>query len=374
LLATAIRVIQWATGGVGRAAPSSVDHPRPTPMSRHPLPPRPLDRIRTPISVVVFALLMAACTSAAGPRTSSPSTSTTTGHSTTTTTAPTGWSSPMAVARGSSLGAVDCPSTTLCLALDDHGDAFRFDGSVWSQASPTGITASGIPSLSCVSVTFCSSIVQGADQATTWNGTAFAGPQTLPAQGLGAVGCASVSFCVSIDGVGDAYYYDGSSWSSGANDWGSVSAISCPTTSFCVSVSGGISMWDGSSWTEPQAFGITSNLTSVSCPSVTFCQVVDNTGQAETWNGTVWTGPVQVPAPGRSTSGSSAGGVDLTGVSCVTAAFCIAVSSSGAASLWNGSDWSSQTVDPKASLTSVACPSPTVCVAVDGKGDALIFR
>jgi hypothetical protein len=324
--------------------------------------------------MVVLAVLLAACTSAAGRPTTSPSTRTTTGHSTTTTTAPTGWSSPMAVSHGSSLGAVDCPSTTLCLALDDHGDAFRLDGSVWSQTSPTGITAAGTPSLSCVSVTFCSSIVQGADQAATWNGTAFAGPDTLPAQGLGAVGCASVSFCVSVDGVGDGYYYDGSSWSNGANDWGSVSAISCPTTSFCVSVSGGISMWDGSSWTEPQSFGITSNITSVSCPSVTFCQVVDNTGQADIWNGTVWTGPTQVPAPGQSTSGTSAGVVDLTGISCVSAAFCIAVSSSGAASRWNGSGWSSQTVDPNASLTSVSCPSPTVCVAVDGRGDALIFR
>jgi hypothetical protein len=260
------------------------------------------------------------------------------------------------------------------LALDDHGDVFRFDGSVWSQAAPTGITASGIPSLSCVSTTFCSSIAQGANQAATWNGTAFAGPATLPAQGLGAVGCAGTSFCVTIDGVGDAYYFDGSTWSNGVNDWGSVSAISCPATDFCVSVGGGISMWDGHSWTEPQSFGLTSNLTSVSCPSVSFCQVVDNTGQADAWNGTTWIGPTAVPAPGASTSSTGAAGVDLTGVSCVSAAFCIAVAASGAASLWNGTEWSSQTVDPQVSLTSVSCPSPTICIAVDGRGDALVYQ
>jgi len=325
--------------------------------------------------VVVLALLVAGCTSAASPaRTTSLPTRTTGPSTTTTTTVTTGWSSPTAVAHDSSLGAVGCPSTTLCLALDDHGDAFRFGGSAWSQAAATGITASGTPSLSCASTAFCSSIVQGADQAATWNGTAFAGPDTLPAQGLGAVGCATTSFCVTIDGVGDAYYFDGSTWSNGANDWGSVSAISCPTTSFCVSVGGGISMWDGNSWTEPQSFGLTSNLTSVSCPSVSFCQVVDNTGQADAWNGTTWTGPTQVPVPAGSTSGTGAGGVDLTGVSCVAAAFCMAVAGNGAASLWNGTDWSSETVDPHASLTSVSCPSPTLCIAVDGRGDALVYR
>jgi hypothetical protein len=344
-------------------------------VSRPHRPPTPGDRTRLPIAVVVLALLVTACTPAAGPaRTTSLPTSTTTGRSTTTTAAASPWSSPTAVAHASSLGAVECPATTLCLALGDQGDAFRFDGSVWAPAPSTGISSSGTPSLSCVSTTFCSAIVEGADQAVTWNGTAFTGPQTLPAQGLGAVGCAGPSFCVTIDGVGDAYYFDGSTWSSGANDWGSVSAISCPTAGFCVSVGGGISVWDGHSWTEPQSFGLTSNLTGVSCPSVSYCQVVDNTGQAAAWNGTTWTGPTQVPVPGGSTSGTGSGGVDLTGVSCVTAGFCMAVATTGAASLWNGTDWSSETVDPHVSLTSVSCPSAALCVAVDGKGDALVYR
>ena len=326
-----------------------------------------------PISVVVLTLLVTACTSAASPpRTTVPPR--TTAAPSTTTAAASSWSSPTAVAHASSLGAVACPATTHCLALDGRGDAFRFDGSAWTQAPSTGITSSGTPSLSCAGLTFCGAIVQGADQAVTWNGTAFTAPDTLPAQGLGAVGCAGPSFCVTIDGVGDAYYLGGSSWANGANDWGSVSAISCPTSGFCVSVGGGVSMWDGNSWTEPQSFGLTSNLTGVSCPSATYCQVVDNTGQADTWNGTTWTGPTQVPVPGGSTAAAGAGGVDLTGVSCVSAAFCMAVANSGAASLWNGTDWSSQTIDPHASLTAVSCPSPTLCVAVDGKGDALVYR
>jgi hypothetical protein len=275
------------------------------------------------------------------------------------------------VAHDTSLNAVDCPTASFCLAVDGHGNVFRFDGTTWSPAGTTGIGSAGAPSLSCVGATFCSAVAEGANQVAVWNGLAFGPPTTLPAQGLDAVGCATPSFCVAIDGQGDGFYFDGSSWSNRANDWGSVASISCPSVTFCVSVGVGISTWNGQAWTQPQPYGLTSdNLTGVSCASASLCQVVDASGEVETWNGSTWTGPGQVPKP----AGARAGGVNLSGVSCPTTLFCSAVGSAGLAATWSGAAWTSQTVERGASLTSVSCAAPTLCVAVDQEGHALTFR
>jgi hypothetical protein len=329
-------------------------------------------------SVLTAALVLGGCSgarSASSTTTTAATTRSTAARGSTTTTAPgMGWSSPVPVSPGNSLGAVDCPTTGFCLALDQRGDASRFDGSTWSSAGTTGTGATGNPSLTCAGPTFCVAVAAGANQMARWTGTAFAGQVTLPAQGLQAVGCATPAFCVTVDNLGGAYYFDGSTWSAGSNDWGSVTSISCPTAAFCVSAGGGISTWNGQAWSEPQPFGLTSVLTGVSCPSATFCQVVDNTGQVETWNGTTWTGPVQVPSPGAVAGGSATTGPDLSAVSCASPTFCVAVAGSGAASTWDGSTWSTRTVDPASGLTSVSCASPTLCVAVDEKGDAVVYR
>jgi uncharacterized protein YceK len=330
---------------------------------------------RGPIPIVlVVMVVLAGCTSSATKSTTATrgaTHSTATTGSTTTTVAKSNWSSPVSVAHGTSLSTVDCPTTTFCLAVDDHGNVFRFNGATWSTAGTTGIATAGASSLSCAGPSFCTVLAEGADQVAIWNGSAFGTPTTLPAQSLDAVGCATPSFCVAIDGVGDGYYFDGSSWSNRANDWGSVASISCPSVTFCVSVGVGISTWDGQAWTQPQPFGLVSdNLTGVSCPSVTFCQVVDASGEVETWNGSTWAGPGQVPKP----TGAGSGGVDLSDVSCPTTVFCAAVGTAGLAAAWSGADWASQTVDPGPSLTSVSCAMATFCVAVDQEGRALVYQ
>jgi len=343
---------------------------------------RPPDRalartvLGRPIPIFLLAVvLVAGCTSS----TTSRSTATTravthrkSGAGTTTKEASdSDWSRPVSVAHATSLGAVNCPTTSFCLAVDDHGNAFRYNGAAWSNAGTTGIASAGAPSLSCVGPTFCSVIAAGANQVAIWNGLGFEAPTTLPAQGLDAVGCATPSFCVSIDGEGDGFYFDGSSWSNRANDWGSVASISCPSVIFCVSVGVGISTWDGHVWTQPQPFGLVSdNLTGVSCASATFCQVVDASGEVEIWNGSTWGSPGHVPNP----AAADLGGVDLSGVSCPTSLFCTAVDSAGVAATWSGTDWKSEIVEPGTSLTAVSCATATFCVAVDQDGRALAFR
>ena len=322
-----------------------------------------------------MALVLAACSTAASTtQTTSAPRSTT--ASTATATAGTTWSLPVTVAHGVALQAVACPTTTFCLALDNNGDAFRYDGSTWSSSGTTGIGATGTGSLSCAGPTFCAAMVQGANQVAFWNGTAFGPPTTLPAQGLEAIGCATPSFCVTIDGLGDAYYFDGSSWSNEANDWGSVAAISCPTTTFCVSVGGGISTWNGQSWTQPQSFGLNAKLTGLTCVSVSFCRAADVIGQVASWNGTTWAASPQVPitgaAPADAPSGAS-GAAGLSGLSCASSTFCVGIDVAGTAHIWNGAVWSSHAADPRAALNAVSCATNTDCVAVDQQGRSCVL-
>jgi hypothetical protein len=322
--------------------------------------------------------LLAGCSSpkagTAGGSTSVPGSSTSiTGHPTSTTRAsvrPKNWSNLESVSRGSAIGAVECPATNSCVALADNGDAYHFEDGRWSGATQTGGAsgASGGPSLSCKGPSFCMAVWRGGDDAVSWNGGSWSAPAAVPgAQALQAVGCGSLTFCVTVDGIGAAFYFDGSGWSEGSQDWGSVTSISCASASFCISVQGGVSMWNGSSWTEPTVYGTSSELVGVSCPSPSFCATVDSTGDALLWNGTRWSGPRQLAS-----AAGAIGGPSLSGLSCSGPDFCVAVDSAGAAFSWNGRSWSPpETADPGHALTAVSCATASFCIATDHQGFAL---
>ena len=138
-----------------------------------------------------------------------------------------------------------------------------------------------------------------------------------------------------------------------------LSDVSCVSASFCMAV--GLSgtgtatlaePWNGSSWSianiPPLPTATTSFLSGVSCPSVGFCMVVGNYYNssgggmlADTWNGSAWSAVAAPALPTGTNSGS------LSGVSCPSAGFCVAVgsyyNSSGGgefADTWSGSAWS----------------------------------
>ena len=118
-----------------------------------------------------------------------------------------------------------------------------------------------------------------------------------------------------------------------------------------------------------------------SCTSTTFCMAVGDKGQAtfgtltESWNGSFWS---VVPSP----SPSSPSNFDsLRGVSCTSATFCMAVGTDSYATTliesWNGSVWSvvpspSPSGDGN-SLDAVSCLSATDCVAVGSTGGNTTF-
>jgi hypothetical protein len=81
----------------------------------------------------------------------------------------------------------------------------------------------------------------GSAGTTTWvfDGTGWtqAGSMT---SALTAVSCVTTSMCAVTQGIGDAYTWNGTTWSDpvlvSPNQYASFMDISCPTTTFCVAV------------------------------------------------------------------------------------------------------------------------------------------
>ena len=143
----------------------------------------------------------------------------------------------------------------------------------------------------------------------------------------------------------------------------SLNSVSCPTTSFCMAVdgNGNAFTWNGTSWSKPISVDSNVIFHSVSCPLASFCMAIGipegTVGNDETftWNGSIWSKPTII------TSGGS-----LIPVSCVSSSFCMAVAAAGNGNVitWNGSSWSKPaTIIPGGSLNSVSCVSSSFCMA-----------
>lgn len=124
----------------------------------------------------------------------------------------------------------------------------------------------------------------------------------------------------------------------------------------------------GGPWRVPRgaSFGL---VTGLSCSSARFCLAIGVNG-ARRWDGTGWT--AAAPPPGPVTAWQASGEQK---VSCVSRTFCLAVGlTSGAhahpaAAAWNGAGWTA-TAAPRipagagwAELDGVSCPTRTVCFA-----------
>ena len=140
---------------------------------------------------------------------------------------------------------------------------------------------------------------------------------------------------------------------------GAMSAVSCTSPSACIAVGNRedptgaqvtlAERGNGSTWSvlpTPNPPGVDiSSLSGVSCTSASFCMAVGSArtsvrdlALAEVWDGRSWS-IQQMPAP--------AGGLFINGVSCTSASACVAVGSYFAttseqplAEVWNGTAWS----------------------------------
>jgi hypothetical protein len=170
--------------------------------------------------------------------------------------------------------------------------------------------------------------------------------------------------------------------------------VSCVTSVFCMKVGnpvtppgpGGNSAfaqeWNGTTWSPPLTLptipsATASQLSGVSCVTTSYCVAVGFVRFAsaegpliEQWNGSAWT-----IVSDATTSPPTL----LNGVSCLSVSFCMAsgyvTSGVPIADQWNGSTWTSTTLTTPSAITdgngpfSVSCASPTECMMV-GYGDA----
>ncbi len=214
-----------------------------------------------------------------------------------------------------------------------------------------------------------------------------------PDSDFAAVSCTDSKFCVAVGSYGAQpegtlnEVWDGTRWSvmprsSVLNS--TLAGISCVSRIFCFAVGGSTTttnestlteMWDGSNWSvaiSPSPGGPLDQLNSVSCLNRSWCVAVGYSTDpvdhnqrtlVESWNGAAWS---VVPTPTVGIASTS-----LSGVSCVTRSFCIAVGTvsdpagSGITVIerWNGTAWSLMNAPALDLSGGVSCVTTRFCMA-----------
>jgi hypothetical protein len=305
-------------------------------------------------------------------------------------------------AANSNLYDVSCPTAGFCMAVGayDSSDepqgsplAELWNGSAWSIVPvprPAGADLNDLDRISCAGPAACVAtgfaLIGGHNNAiaaiwngTSWQLTALPRPAGTTGSSLDGVSCASASACTA---VGDyqvhessksktlAMRWDGSRWtiqrtpnpSSGPNGR-AVNGVSCPSPTACVAVgsannasnTGSVPLamrWDGMAWslTPARNPAHVTVLFGVSCTSAASCIAVGDgfsargrgTTVSERWNGKAWS-VLRTPVPARATF------VDLQDVWCASPAACMVAGNYSTdargdiqmplAMMWNGSAW-----------------------------------
>jgi hypothetical protein len=205
------------------------------------------------------------------------------------------------------IGAISCPSASLCVAVDAQGDVITSTnptggGKAWTLT--TVDTQTGIDAISCPTTSLCVGVDNAGNVVVSTNPTGGASAWTMSnidKEKFQDVSCPDANLCVASDNDGGVVV--STDPTGGVSAWKRVADV------------GGIDQLDGSS---------VADLGVVSC--------------------------------------SSAG-------ECVTASgnyVLVSYDPTGGASTWQTTD-----VNPNKSVNAVSCPSDDLCVAVDGYGDVL---
>jgi hypothetical protein len=238
----------------------------------------------------------------------------------------TGWSSPVSFESSTDYNlvfAVSCPVVSSCVGVDDFGGSFTFDGKAWKAGPPDGL-AEYAPALSCASSSFC--VAQAGGFTSTYNGSTWTPADSgNPPCSLECFdpSCPSSTFCVSI-GSTVAATFTGKNWSAPVRVVSSAStaqlqSVSCVSSRFCVAVddAGNAYTYDGTSWSAARMIDPGDELAAVSCGSASFCVAIGDS-RSVTFNGTGWTRP---------TDESFQGGFG-TSLDCPSTRFCVAAAGS----------------------------------------------
>ena len=253
------------------------------------------------------------------------------------------------------MGAISCPSISLCVIADDAGRTV-------SSTDPTG-------------------------PASSW--TALPGPEYVDYNGSTAtlstaISCPNTTLCVegTFGGIFSSTNPTGGAQSWGSAEIGPVGSISCPSPSFCAAVAlrnpagtlilatdstptGGASSWFGSVVSVPAGPVSGAAAPQVSCASSSLCAITtgDTVETATNPNSGPWTA-------------AQLGTTGLIGVSCPTASFCAAAGADGV--LYTTTDptggqvaWTATPFPATEAMHDLSCSAALTCGAATSTGFAM---
>ena len=177
------------------------------------------------------------------------------------------------------------------------------------------------------------------------------------------VSCPSTTFCAATDDAGNAFTFDGTSWSSPAQV-GLVlpTGLGCGRRTFCLATGyvGGFTVWDGRHWSTAQQGPI--GLVAVSCPVRSECFALTNDGDLYGYS-----------AEGSWSELNPPGDFTAAGLTCTARYFCLATDTNGTSRFFDGASWSTPVHIGKGSqrhVDSASCVDPRFCMAVFGRGSS----
>jgi hypothetical protein len=278
------------------------------------------------------------------------------------------WSGGQRIDTVDGLTSVSCASADFCAAADSGGNALTYSGGSWS--APRRLSSDGLSWVSCPAAGFCVATSNGS-VLYTYSGGTWSPPTELFSDGkpahLTSVSCATAAFCMATGNM-HAYKYSGGTWAHGVlvERSNKLTSVSCASAQFCAVVdsAGNAFTYSGSSWSAPRRLGTTA-MSGVSCPTAGFCMAASTT-TPYAYSGGRW-------SPSGPLTTADGGPVHLTSVSCATASSCGATGNADGYAFSDGSWARGVVVHHSNKLTSVSCPSAGFCVAVDSGGNVYTY-
>jgi hypothetical protein len=323
------------------------------------------------------------------------------------------WTGPVTINGSDVIADIDCPTSSLCVAVDQSGKAITTTNPTgaagdWHSAQIFDFSLSGVSCSSsnlCVAVSNnecppgqpCPAVEEPGSVVTTSNPTGGAAAWTeavIPGTGdLYSIDC-TTGLCAALDINSQIVTSTNPAGGAGAWDVADVAGtstlalrgISCPSASLCVAVGremhdlgGGFKVLENviltstnptggaGAWMKTY-LGFNSYLSAIDCPTTSFCLAVDEWGQA--WSSTNPTG-----GEGAWSEQVIAGNEFLVDVSCPSATFCAVVDEGGRAltsvNPTGGSEvWATSAIP---TVFNVSCPSSDLCVAA-GAGYVVVGK
>lgn len=319
------------------------------------------------------------------------------------------WSAPVAIdsppaTATHAITAMSCPSPSLCVAGDGHGD-------ILTATNPSGGTSAwratrevdppdAIAGISCPTTRLCVAAGADGDIVSSTNPTGprsswKLAPAVVPrGAGFAAISCASPRLCVAADKSG--HLLTSTHPTGGAHAWRRATAaglprhdwlasVACPSSGLCVAIdalgqhvvhsTGPGTPWIATKIRTPRT--ATFSPPAIACPAVKLCVIVGNSSDLVASFTAVSTRPGAGSSAWKVTHNVHGGGGYLTSITCPSTRLCLAdgdpydgavtftTDPTAGASGWRGSYVPTATDG----TTGIVCPSTALCVGYDPDGD-----